>query len=99
MRAAPSPGYGQAAVRQCSSHLGFKNLQAFRSWYRTCNRYAHERQHELVEHTPEVQLLTLDDAVSIAMRVHVCSRESDICAEGYDFEAKFNAQSREKSGQ
>jgi len=53
----------------------------------------------LVEHLPEVPLLTLDDAVSIAMPVHVCSRVSEICAEGDDFDAKFNAQSREKSGQ
>ncbi|MGA7399202.1 MAG: efflux RND transporter periplasmic adaptor subunit [Candidatus Sulfotelmatobacter sp.] len=42
--------------------------------------------------------LTLDDAVSIAMPVHICGRESEIWADSYDFEAKFNAQSRGITG-
>ncbi len=42
--------------------------------------------------------LTLDDAVSIAIPVHICGRESEIWADSYDFEAKFNAQSRGITG-
>ena len=59
------------------------------AFYNSC--LLHHRWSFAQQPTPEVPLLTLDDAVSVAMPLHVCGRESEICADGDDFEAKFNA--------